>query len=131
MKDILRRNVLRTTIITLTIEDKADSSGGAKSKASKAGVDPNMDPELAMALWNSMEEERARLERITANQNSETAGGGGNNGDGAEESKDAEMEDADNETATGSAAAAAETTLTSAMDSGLKRRSYNRHWQCP
>ena len=116
LKDILRRDV-RTTIITLTIQDKADSSGGAKSKASKAGVDSNMDPELAMALRVSMEEERARLERITANQNSETAGGRGNDGDGAEESKDAEMQDADNRTATGSAAA--ETTLTSAMDLGL------------
>lgn len=91
--------------------------GGANAYAEFGGVDPNMDPELAMALRVSMEEERARLERITANQNSETAGGGGNDGDGAEESKDAEMQDADNGTATGSAAA--ETTPTSAMDLGL------------
>lgn len=37
------------------------------------GVDPNMDPELAMALRVSMEEERARQERVAA---AAAAGGG-------------------------------------------------------
>lgn len=43
--------------------------GGEFSGASFAeygGVDPNMDPELAMALRVSMEEERARQERLAA-----------------------------------------------------------------
>lgn len=39
---------------------------GAASFAEYGGVDPNMDPELAMALRVSMEEERARQERLAA-----------------------------------------------------------------
>jgi len=65
------------------------------------GVDPNMDPELAMALRVSMEEERARQERMTAAAAAETASG--------EESKDAEMQDA----------AAPPAASPSAMDLGL------------
>ena len=38
--------------------------GGADAFAEYGGVDPNMDPELAMALRVSMEEERARQERL-------------------------------------------------------------------
>lgn len=41
----------------------AGASGGFSDYG---GVDPNMDPELAMALRVSMEEERARQERIAA-----------------------------------------------------------------
>jgi 26S proteasome regulatory subunit N10 len=66
------------------------------------GVDPNMDPELAMALRVSMEEERARQERLAAQQPS-----------APEESKDAEMTDAGATPAPSTPAAAA------AMDMGL------------
>jgi 26S proteasome regulatory subunit N10 len=66
------------------------------------GVDPNMDPELAMALRVSMEEERARQERLAAQQPS-----------APEESKDAEMTDAGATPAPPAAAAAA------SMDMGL------------
>jgi 26S proteasome regulatory subunit N10 len=55
---------------------------GGGDFADFGGIDPNMDPELAMALRVSMEEERARQERIAAQSAS------------AEESKDAEMTDA-------------------------------------
>ncbi len=39
--------------------------GGGDGFADFGGVDPNMDPELAMALRVSMEEERARQERVS------------------------------------------------------------------
>jgi len=42
------------------------SGGGGGGFADYGGIDPNMDPELAMALRVSMEEERARQERIAA-----------------------------------------------------------------
>jgi len=42
------------------------ASGGGGGFADYGGVDPNMDPELAMAIRVSMEEERARQERIAA-----------------------------------------------------------------
>jgi len=42
------------------------SAGGGGGFADYGGVDPNMDPELAMALRVSMEEERARQERLAA-----------------------------------------------------------------
>lgn len=49
--------------------------GGASAAidgfADFGGVDPNMDPELAMALRVSMEEERARQERIAREQQAE------------------------------------------------------------
>lgn len=65
--------------------------GGGDAFAEFGGVDPNMDPELAMALRVSMEEERARQERLAAQQQQEqeqqTSGGG-------ESSGDAEMSDA-------------------------------------
>jgi 26S proteasome regulatory subunit N10 len=77
--------------------------GGGNAFAEYGGVDPNMDPELAMALRVSMEEERIRQERLAAQQAAAASGG-------AEESKDAEMAD------DGSAAAAA---AASAMDLGL------------
>jgi len=49
------------------------------------GIDPNMDPELAMALRVSMEEERARQERVAAAAAAHAD---------SSESKDAEMTDA-------------------------------------
>ena len=41
-------------------------AGGSNDDFGFGGVDPNMDPELAMALRVSMEEERARQERLAA-----------------------------------------------------------------
>ncbi|KAL3775211.1 hypothetical protein HJC23_010699, partial [Cyclotella cryptica] len=56
--------------------------GGGDAFAEYGGVDPNMDPELAMALRVSMEEERARQERAAAaaaaaagNESKESEGG--------------------------------------------------------
>ena len=63
----------------------AGGGGGADAFAEYGGVDPNMDPELAMALRVSMEEERARQERATAAAAEAAAAEGG-----AEESKDGE-----------------------------------------
>ncbi|GKY93287.1 hypothetical protein MPSEU_000296200 [Mayamaea pseudoterrestris] len=40
--------------------------GGGDNFADYGGIDPNMDPELAMALRISMEEERARQESVAA-----------------------------------------------------------------
>lgn len=62
--------------------------GGAGGFAEFGGVDPNMDPELAMALRVSMEEERARQERAAAAAAQESNNDGSNNateedGDGA------------------------------------------------
>jgi len=47
--------------------------GGGEDFSAFGGVDPNMDPELAMALRVSMEEERARQERIARDQAAATA----------------------------------------------------------
>ncbi len=55
--------------------------GGGGDFGDFGGIDPNMDPELAMALRVSMEEERARQERAAAASSNE-------------ESKDEEMTDA-------------------------------------
>jgi 26S proteasome regulatory subunit N10 len=63
----------------------AGGGGGGGGFADFGGVDPNMDPELAMALRVSMEEERARQERVTAAAAAEAP---------AEEGKDADMADA-------------------------------------
>merc|ERR1711957_658136 len=56
-----------------------DDSGGTtvavETFADFGGVDPNMDPELAMALRVSMEEERARQERQNAAANTDDSGG--------------------------------------------------------
>lgn len=46
----------------------SSGGGGGDNFAEYGGVDPNMDPELAMALRISMEEERTRQERIAAEQ---------------------------------------------------------------
>lgn len=66
------------------------SPGGAEGNdfAEYGGVDPNMDPELAMVLRISMEEERARQERIAREE------AAARDADGANESKaDANQED--------------------------------------
>lgn len=52
----------------------ADGGGGA-GFGEYGGVDPNMDPELAMALRVSMEEERTRQERVAAATAAEGGGG--------------------------------------------------------
>lgn len=44
----------------------SSGAGGGNGFAEFGGVDPNLDPELAMALRVSMEEERARHERLAA-----------------------------------------------------------------
>ena len=80
---------------------------GGGTFAEYGGVDPNLDPELAMALRVSMEEERARQERLAAQQ---AAAAERAQQSGGDESKDEEMTDA---AGTGSAAASA------AMDIGL------------
>jgi 26S proteasome regulatory subunit N10 len=77
--------------------------GGANDFADFGGVDPNMDPELAMALRVSMEEERARQERMAEAARTEAA----------EEGKDAEMSNV------GASGEAAEGAAPSAMDLGL------------
>jgi len=59
------------------------ASAGMDGFADFGGVDPNMDPELAMALRVSMEEERARQERI-AREQAETAAANGNEGENAQ-----------------------------------------------
>jgi len=66
--------------------------GGGDMFADFGGVDPNMDPELAMALRVSMEEERARQQRLAAQQQQQAAAS--SSGSGTEESKDADMVDA-------------------------------------
>jgi len=72
--------------------------GGGGGFAEFGGVDPNMDPELAMALRVSMEEERARQERAAtaaaADQSSEGGNANSDSNEGSGESKDAEMTDA-------------------------------------
>jgi 26S proteasome regulatory subunit N10 len=56
----------------------------AQHAAEFGGVDPNMDPELAMALRVSMEEERARQERAALSAGaSSSSGGAGGDGDAA------------------------------------------------
>lgn len=61
--------------------------GGMNDFAEYGGVDPSLDPELAMALRVSMEEERLRQERIAAAAAAAQQ-------QQAEESKDADMDEA-------------------------------------
>ena len=69
--------------------DNTGGGGGGGGFADFGGVDPNMDPELAMALRVSMEEERARQERAAAAAAAETK-----DDDGGDEEGDTEMADA-------------------------------------
>lgn len=89
--------------------DFGGGGGGANAFAEYGGVDPNMDPELALALRVSMEEERARQERLSAQQAAS----------GREESKDAEMTDAIGGADAGAPAAEASAASPSGMDLGL------------
>lgn len=62
--------LLSDTLISspIVMEGGADSGDGAgPSHAEFGGVDPNMDPELAMALRMSLEEEQARQRAATQN----------------------------------------------------------------
>ena len=88
----------------------AATSGGAAGGdnfAEYGGIDPNLDPELAMALRISMEEERNRQERIARenqesnNEQNEASGdgtaaanAGGSEEGNTESSADVKMEDA-------------------------------------
>ncbi len=51
----------------------AGGGGGGADFSEYGGIDPNMDPELAMALRISMEEERARQERIAREEEAKNA----------------------------------------------------------
>lgn len=64
--------------------------GGMNDFSEYGGVDPSLDPELAMALRVSMEEERLRQERIAA----AAATAAAQQQQQAEESKDADMDEA-------------------------------------
>jgi len=70
----------------------ADGAAGADAFAEYGGVDPNMDPELAMALRVSMEEERARQERLAAQR---AATEEGKNAQGDAEPKNSSAADED------------------------------------
>jgi len=77
----------------------AAGGGGGGDFAEFGGIDPSMDPELAMALRVSMEEERARQERVAAasnNNNEEEKSGDAGDAEGGDSapSGDAAMEDA-------------------------------------
>jgi 26S proteasome regulatory subunit N10 len=74
----------------------AAPAAGAGGGFSDFGVDPNMDPELAMALRISMEEERGRQERVAAAAAAaqEEEGGDAAPAAGEAKSEDAEMTEA-------------------------------------
>ncbi|VEU33791.1 unnamed protein product [Pseudo-nitzschia multistriata] len=98
--------------------------GSADAFAEFGGVDPNMDPELAMALRVSMEEERARQERLAAQQAREQQEGARPEADADAPAPggDAEMPDAGaagSSGASASASASASAEAPSAMDLGL------------
>ena len=84
-----------------------DDMGGAFAEF--GGVDPNMDPELAMALRVSMEEERARQERAAAAASAAPSA--------AEEGKEGETAEASPPAAAAAASPAA--AVQSGMDLGL------------
>lgn len=57
------------------LEGEAGAAGLASGEGLEFGVDPNLDPELALALRVSMEEERARQQRAAQQQETPAAGG--------------------------------------------------------
>ncbi|KAL7579399.1 hypothetical protein ACA910_014068 [Epithemia clementina (nom. ined.)] len=59
----------------------SSAGGNVNNFAEYGGVDPNMDPELAMALRVSMEEERVRQERAATAAAAANRSGGGENAD--------------------------------------------------
>ena len=80
----------------------AAAAGGGDAFAEYGGIDPNMDPELAMVLRVSMEEERARQERAAAAANeanggeeSKTEAAAAAGGDGASNANMEDMSDED------------------------------------
>jgi len=74
--------------------------GGGDEFAEFGGVNPNMDPELAMALRVSMEEERARQERIARDQAATTSSdeGSGEAKEGEEQKSEMDVEETKEET---------------------------------
>ena len=58
-----------------------EGGGGGVGFADFGGIDPSMDPEFARALRVSMEEERARQERVSAALNNEEGKSGDGSGD--------------------------------------------------
>ena len=63
---------------------------GTDAFADFGGVDPNMDPELAMALRVSMEEERARQERLAMERATDSSGGNEESANATEEPENQE-----------------------------------------
>ena len=106
----------------------AGGGGGGDMFAEFGGVDPNMDPELAMALRVSMEEERARQERVAAQQaaaaSEESKQEDSSPGNAPAEQQQADTEMTDSSTAAAAAAPAAassgsDAAAAAAMDMGL------------
>lgn len=97
----------------------AGGAAGGNDFSEYGGVDPNMDPELAMALRISMEEERARQERIARDNQQQEGGDEGDtaaavaDGADADASSDVKMEEVSSVPA-----AAAATAAPSALDMG-------------
>lgn len=75
-------------------------AGGGNDFAEYGGVDPNLDPELAMVLRISMEEERARQERIAREEAAARGDAAGESATGGDEpssgndKEDVKMEEA-------------------------------------
>eukprot|EP00980_Cylindrotheca_fusiformis_P018672 scaffold6219_cov146-Cylindrotheca_fusiformis.AAC.7 len=92
--------------------------GGGGGFGDFGGVDPNMDPELAMALRVSMEEERARQERLAQQQQQQQEQSQQEN---SEESKDADMAEASSAPAADASSSNNNNTAAAAaaMDMGL------------
>ena len=67
---VLPSDVLASSPILGAVGAAMGGGGGGNDFGEFGGVDPNMDPELAMALRVSMEEERARQERAANNTTS-------------------------------------------------------------
>ncbi|GAA5870528.1 hypothetical protein JCM8547_002041 [Rhodosporidiobolus lusitaniae] len=58
---LLSEKIAQSAILRGEGQEESGSGGGGGGDADEFGVDPNLDPELAMALRMSYEEERARL----------------------------------------------------------------------
>jgi len=88
-------------------EGGGGGGGGGDEFAEFGGVNPNMDPELAMALRVSMEEERARQERIARDQavTATVDEGSCEIKEGEEEKTEMEVEESKKETSGSSAVA--------------------------
>ena len=82
---VLPSDVLITSPIVTGQEGSAGNSSGGGMFAEYGGVDPNLDPELALALRVSMEEARAEAEKWASEEQKrvDTASGETNDGDAA------------------------------------------------